>query len=666
MCSAKEQMDNNENLYLSTIAFMDDDAITTNNRYLAEFCKMVIFQNGYSGLTLSEICTQINELVLFSYSEEEIEQILVSDSNSFECEEGIYTITSEISNEISKREKSFPLRQYVDLFCDTKYKDGEEIDRNALCGLVTKYIFEKFQQSIDQISNIIDCTKETKIEYSDKYTDEERSFLNSFLAWDNDAKNKMIYDLIVKSYDFCTINCTEENSFEFKDFHFYLDANIIMRLLGINNTYRQDAVKHFVEKCRQEQIKLHISNFTKIEIQKSIEHQIYAIERETCEIGHVPAPSAMKFAKPDSFTIEMYGKYYEYGKKHKDWSLEAFKRALMIQLDKCTKDLMYDENDSFEVVDFDKFKSYVSSLKEIKDEKVVKTDVNNVMLVLKSRETNPDSYMISADGKLINWCKDIFVGKSSVVEFPSIWLSIIMKYTGRASSDDYASFCRFIRLPIYTADKDIKTKIEVKKRILAMDATANIKDRMLEELENNYVMYLDYSSSKQIAEKAYENIMAEHDDIIRKEVEKQKNIAIKEINQKNEGVKQSLISQIREKDSLLSQQDAKMVDNKIEAAIKGEVDKCLRKGKWIEDYYNRILISMIAILLVIVFVVFFVFKSMIPLSEGLFGLIIAIADIIIGGVLTVIINAFKEYYTNSERLYTKYRRKLMKKYKDLL
>ena len=51
-----------------------------------------------------------NELVLFAYSEEKIEQILVSDLNSFECEEGIYTITSEISNEISKREKSFPLQ----------------------------------------------------------------------------------------------------------------------------------------------------------------------------------------------------------------------------------------------------------------------------------------------------------------------------------------------------------------------------------------------------------------------------------------------------------------------------------------------------------------------------------------------------------------------------
>ena len=56
-------MNNNENLYLSTIAFMDDDAITTNSRYLVEFCKMVIFQNGYLGLSSLEICAKINELV---------------------------------------------------------------------------------------------------------------------------------------------------------------------------------------------------------------------------------------------------------------------------------------------------------------------------------------------------------------------------------------------------------------------------------------------------------------------------------------------------------------------------------------------------------------------------------------------------------------------------
>ena len=109
-----------------------------------------------------------------------------------------------------------------------------------------------------------------------------------------------------------------------------------------------------------------------------------------------------------------------------------------------------------------------------------------------------------------------------------------------------------------------------------------------------------------------------------------------------------------------------MVDAKIEVAIQEAVNKRKKKGEWIEDYYNRILISMIVVLIVTVAVVFFVFKSKISMSEGLFGLIIAIADIVIGGILTVLINAFKEYYSNSERLHAKFRKKFMKKYKDLL
>ena len=666
MIQQKEQINDNENLYLSTIAFLDDDAITTNDRYLTEFCKIVIYQNGFWGLSLDEICKQINELVLFSYSEEEIERILLSNSDAFSYEDGRYLITSETTNEISKRARSFRLRQYVDLYCDTRFKDQKDIDRDALCGIVTTFIFEKFQQSIEQISSIIDSSTEKVYEFSDKYTDDEREFLNAFLVWDNEEKNKMIYDLIVKSYDFCTINCTGENSFDFRDFHFYLDANIIMRLLGINNTYRQDAIKHFIDKCKQEKIQLHISNFTKVEIQKSIEHQIYAIGREVSERGHTPAPSAMKFAKPDSFTIEMYGKYYEYGIKHKDWSLEAFKRALMMQLDNCIKNFIFEENESFEVQEPDKFRRYVFSLREKKDEKVVKTDVNNVMLVLKSRESNIDSCLISADGKLINWCRDIFIGKRSIVEFPSVWLSIIMKYTGRASSDDYASFCRFIRLPIYTTDKDIKTKIEVKKHILAMDTTAKIKDRMFEELENNYVLYSSSLTSKQIAEKAFENVMKEHDKSIQEEVENQKNIEIEEINKKNECAKQSLISQIKEKENQLSKQKLRNVDNRIEIIINDKVNKRLRIGKWLEDYYNRIMIAIIIVLLIIVICVFFAVKSRITINEGLFGLIIAIADLFFGVFLTLVLNAFKEYYTNSERLFVKFRKKINRKYKDLL
>lgn len=76
-------MKNCESLYLSTIAFLDDEAITTNDRYLAEFCKIVIYQNGYKGLSLAEICCEINNLVLISYEEEEIERVMKKHPNDF-------------------------------------------------------------------------------------------------------------------------------------------------------------------------------------------------------------------------------------------------------------------------------------------------------------------------------------------------------------------------------------------------------------------------------------------------------------------------------------------------------------------------------------------------------------------------------------------------------
>ena len=166
---AEHKKKNNENLYLSTIAFMDDDAVTTNERYLTEFCKMVIYQNGFEGLSSSDICKKINELVLFNYTEEEIEKVLNYYPNEIILEHGIYSISSDVQNEISRREKNFELRKYVDLFCDIKLRDELVIDRNELCNIVTKFIFEKFQQSIDQISSIIDGNREFKLEYSDQF-----------------------------------------------------------------------------------------------------------------------------------------------------------------------------------------------------------------------------------------------------------------------------------------------------------------------------------------------------------------------------------------------------------------------------------------------------------------------------------------------------------------
>ena len=249
--------DNKENLYLSTLAFIDEDSIVTNEHYLLEFSKLVIYQNGYRGLNIGEICERIKALVLFDYTEEEIESVIRNDRcNEIICEEGVYSITSEAEREIAHREKIFGLRKHIDIFCDSKSNEIENYSREDLCNLLMRFLFEKFQQSIEQIVCIIDGNKDNVLEYSEEYTEEEKTFINSFLSWDNAEKNIMVYNLIVKSYDFCTLNCSGKTAFDFSKFHFYLDANIIMRLLGINNAYRQNVIKHFIDKCKKEKINL--------------------------------------------------------------------------------------------------------------------------------------------------------------------------------------------------------------------------------------------------------------------------------------------------------------------------------------------------------------------------------------------------------------------------
>lgn len=269
------------------------------------------------------------------------------------------------------------------------------MNRNDLCELISKFIYDKFKESVEQISRIIDVDNLTELHYSVDYTEEDKKFINNFLSWDNYEKNQMIYRLIVRSYDFCVINCSKQPFLDFSLFKFYLDANVLMRYMGINNRQRKESIEQFIEKCKSVNIKLYVSSFSKIEIQKSLENQILSIQTMIEESGRIMSIDAAKCCiEAYSFNIELYKMYYEYVKRKKDNSFNAFKQYLFRKLDDVIKQFEYDEVNSFEVLENEKFKKYYELLKEIKDEKIVKTDVNNILLVDSLRNINKDTYMI--------------------------------------------------------------------------------------------------------------------------------------------------------------------------------------------------------------------------------------------------------------------------------
>ena len=401
-------------------------------------------------------------------------------------------MSSDAEREINNREREFGLRKYVDQYCDA-FLSEEDVNRNDLCELLSKFIYDKFKESVDQISGIIDAENKIELYYSDDYTEEDKLFINNFLSWENDEKNQMVYRLIVRSYDFCVINCNKQPFLDFSSFTFYLDANVLMRYMGINNRQRKESVERFIEKCKSVNIKLCVSSFSKKEIQKSLDNQISSIQTMIADSGRIMDVDAVKCCiEAYSFSIELYKMYYGYVKKKRDNSFNGFKQYIFRKLDDVIRQFEFDEKISFELMENEKFKKYYELLKEIKDEKIVKTDVNNILLVDSLRNANKDTYMISADNKLINWCKDMYVGQTSLIEYPSVWLSIITKYTGRVNEDDYSAFCKFIRLPLMDKDKDIKAKLELKKNIDAMEIADYLKDRMLVELSSNFQHYQEF------------------------------------------------------------------------------------------------------------------------------------------------------------------------------
>ncbi len=657
-----------ERLCLSTIAFFDDESITINKKYLIEFCKLAIYQAGILGCTVSEIKNKIHEISGLEYSEDEIISIL-KNGMEFICDNNRYSLTSEANKEIQQREKSFPLRKYIDLFCDLRKIEFKDVDRNQLCELVTKFIYSKFRQSVEQISRVLQNSIGIgTFDFEQYYTDEEIEFINKFLSWDNDEKNKIIYSLVVKSYDFSVVNCPDDVELDLSDYNFYLDANIIMRMLGINNEYRQKAVSHFLNKCKEIGIVLHVTSFTRAEIKESIKCQIEGIDRELDRFNYIPSPEAIKFSKSDSFTIEIYGKYYEYIKRNKRASLERFSRYLNNQLEKCISEFVYDDEMSYEVQDSSEFYKYYDSLCRIKDEKVVKTDVNNILHVLKKRESgNENHFIISADGKLIEWCKNIFLGKTSLVEFPSVWLSIILKYSGRATGEDYASFCRFIKLPIHHTNTDIKKKIEISNIVIGKDISDKMKDRMFEDLDSNYTSYLKLRDSSLIVDEAFSSVMKKHDEEIQQDLiesfEKEK----EKINDKNRIKVKALVNQIKIEKENSRKAETHSVINKVLEEVDDKVKNKIQFKRKIKNKQNMILLIIMVAIVVLSGVTILFFYIITGKCSALFNLIAVLADVFIFPFAKVLLNALGDIDDEMEqRLRIKYEKKLRKKYKNLL
>src|SRR5690606_26186700 len=87
---------------------------------------------------------------------------------------------------------------------------------------------------------------------SHSYTVIERDVINEFLVWDNNDKNKAIFDIASYALEYCMISNNGNGAHiqlnNLKNKIFYLDTNVIYRALGINGESRQNRTTTFLNK----------------------------------------------------------------------------------------------------------------------------------------------------------------------------------------------------------------------------------------------------------------------------------------------------------------------------------------------------------------------------------------------------------------------------------
>ena len=509
---------------------LQNKAPSTLEKYIQKLAENVLvdYENGLSLLELEE---EILDKFNLSFSTKEIQNALKQNSNkSIHFNKEKYYITEKTRSDLLKLEPiTNTLKKQVNIFLK-QHKDFDypatQIENSLL-----SYLYFCFNSNVNNLLSLLN-KEDKQLSYSDEFSDEDVEIINEFIEWDNDEKNEFIYKVVAICYEYCMLTVKNDNIISkqlFAGKKFYLDSNIIFRLAGINKDERSHITTNFVERCKKVGIKLCCTTATYEEIYRVIRSQISYIKGMTKDSPPI-APKKLSEIEINYVVNDFYALYYEWAQKDENHYLDytSFYEMLL--------ELIRNALEKVEVVSISKsinkngvqFQELSYDLREYKNNRILwktvskassDTDVTNVLEIINKREKNQESiwqtndFIVSADQNLIAWTIEKYSGVPIVV-LPSVWLSIILRFTGR-SSDDYNSFCLFLTQREHRSyEKTINpallvgtinsrtNNVEVRERIIK-EVTEHKSDYSFDD-ETDYESTIDKAFDKVINEMAAE------------------------------------------------------------------------------------------------------------------------------------------------------------------
>lgn len=490
--------------YIRLALLFNDNKATTFNSNLRKMICLVLYDNfDKGGLSVLEIANELNSKYSLQFSDTEIIDAINDRADRNEIVllgqktagiDRIYQITNKkylnIKNQVDESYINSIAARFIN-------EHKHEITEEKFIQLLYKFFYAVFNSNKEIMMSLFGKDN-IKIDETlfNEFNLSEKEIINSFIYWDNAEKNKCVYNLISCCFDYCSMTIGN-NQNGLKDIlsnkRFYIDTNVIFRMMGLNNANRKAVIDAFINKCKEMRIKLCYTNFTKKEFNETVDYIVESIKNKLS--GSFPVSSKAVCALNLDVNLDFYNEYVNWANNNKTQfnNFSLFKEYLKKNSLKYLSSFDFCSFEDYEQNDSDQFKKYFDSLKTFKInnrvkiyEPSVKIDINNYMYIQESnsKTTSQDfmsiqNYMISTDHHFSNWDRNIRPSSIPIVVLPSVWYSIMLKYSGR-SDDDYTAFTRFLN---FTLTDETSSSNQIKEQIfesvMKLDESNEIKEEII-------------------------------------------------------------------------------------------------------------------------------------------------------------------------------------------
>lgn len=662
----------NENSLLRLVLIIGDQSATTVDKYICKLVECVLFYSRDKQLTSVDLCKQIKEQFTLEFDILELETAIKNKARGRIIRiNRQYQLAPKVIDQLSKQSDPISLlKEYILMFLSY---NGKSYDADILLKKLQEYLYYCFNSNTENLLSLLQ-SKQLTISEDFFVSNEMVQQINEFICWDNDEKNKLLYDIISFSYEYCMLTTKKDSLLSKKIFQgkrFFLDTNIIFRMAGINKDERQFVTESFANKCHELGIELYYTSETINELHRVIEGQIKYIRYLTQEqppVNFKTLQSIDYMNEINDFYVLYYNWCREPQNRYNDYlSFQSYLIGLIrnvidnlnfvtIPNQKLGKDKISFEEQCSSLEAFKKDKrSKRSNSKES-----LQADINNILYILSLRDTSQsqsfwqiNDFIVSADQLLTSWSKTAYSGIPIVV-IPSTWLSIMLRFTGR-SSDDYKAYCLFMGLRQHKSDEDtvIINPVSLLMALSKRTTDQEIKQRVIEEILNNKNEYSfnsaqDYSAA---VDNTFDHILKQSTDKIESKYTELIDTKEKENQKKIDDLSEQLRARSTYDEFLMRTANAKAT-RKVE--------------KWKKFEFLQVLMPIIFVLFEIIITVIFLFKiqplyttiSIISLSFGINWSLYSWAMTSLTGVIpNVLIIAPLKYLSSESR-----KQLLLKKY----